>query len=136
MPDLALVTADKVEIFDSVKELQKSAPCAVNVTAGKLVRLDANGNWILSDSGAAGTLTGSYFAGFSVQAGQGLTGFKKCKVDGLAVSALAYNDALFAGVAGAIGTTAGVSSLQVGRVVTGHSGTPTPKKIVQIDIPL
>ncbi len=138
MAALALVTADVVEVFDSVKEKQKSAPCAVVVVAGNLVRLNADGQWILAESGAAATLVGVYFAAFSRQIGQGLTGFKEVKADGFNIDALAFGASVFANPAGAIGDAAGVASLAVGRVIPGWSNTVgnPAKKILQIDIPL
>jgi hypothetical protein len=136
---IALTTADTLEVFDSIVETQKSAPCSVDVSAGQLIRLNTSAEWVLANGGAAGTATGVYVAGFTKSAGQALTGFKKCKVDGLDLSGLAFGAlAYLSDTAGRFGDAAGTVSLAAGRVIPGYSEVlgNAPKKILQVDLPL
>jgi hypothetical protein len=116
MADLALVTADRVEVVESF--IQATLPAAEAIEAGKAVRIDTNGKF----TGANGTTTTENriygIAIKSVPAGMPVTAIRKGVMDGWDLSGLAYDASVFlSDTDGILGSTAGTVSTLVGRVI-------------------
>ena len=137
MADIELVTTDEIETFDSVVAKQLTAVAAVAVTAGEIIRLNTDGEWVLADASAAETATGCYIAGLSKPAGQPVTGFKTVKVDGFDLDELDFGDGVYlSDTAGAVADAPGTVELLIGRVIPGMSERVgnAPKKLLAVDI--
>jgi hypothetical protein len=107
---IAVVFPEKAEIFDFI--------AAVTITAGQALYVTSAGKVDLYDSNGSGTLQ---FAGIALNgggAGQAISVLKEGHVFGFTVTADAYWAPLYgSNTAGAIGQSAGGSSIIVGRVV-------------------
>lgn len=91
MTDLALVTADKVEIVES--RIQLTLPAVEAITAGQAVRLDTStGKFTKSNASSAAEARIWGIAAKTVAAGEPVTAIRKGVLDGLDLSALDYDD--------------------------------------------
>lgn len=117
MTDIALTAAqiapvdpDEAQIFDFI--------AAATITAGQAVYITSAGKVNLADANGSGTLQ---FRGIALRggaAGQAIPVLKRGRVYGFTVSAVAYDAALFlSDTAGALGDSAGSTSINAGRVV-------------------
>ena len=117
MTDIALTAAqiapvdpDEAQIFDFI--------AAATITAGQAVYITSAGKVNLADADGSGTLQ---FRGIALRggaAGQAIPVLKRGRVYGFTVSAVAYDAALFiSNTAGALGDSAGSTSINAGRVV-------------------
>lgn len=138
MATIALTTTDTIEVFDSDTSVQLTAIAKVAITAGWVIRLDTDGQWIVSLASSAAAAAGSYVAGYTVPVGLPVTGFRVAKLDGLVLAALDFGAAVYISDTGTLSSTAGTDSIVVGRVVPGMSerSTSAPKKLLAIDLPL
>jgi hypothetical protein len=94
MTDIALVTANKVEIVES--GLQLTLPAAEAVTAGQAVRIDVStGKFTKSNSTSAAEARVYGFASKTVAAGEPLTAIRNGVMDGFDLSGLDYDDPLY-----------------------------------------
>ncbi len=122
MADLALVTADKLSVEQSV--IQETQAAGEALTAGDLVTFDpATGKFVKADADASDADAPLMVALKSVSAGIGVTAIKKGVVDGFDLSALAYGQAVYLSkTAGKLATAvAGVNEVQTVTI----TGTPT-----------
>lgn len=122
MTNLALVTAGSMHIVES--RIQLTLPLGESLAVGDAVRIDTNGKWTGSN---ASTTTENRIYGILASvdpAGAVGTAIRKGVVDGLALTALAYDaivylsdtDKKFADAAGTVSTI-------VGRVIPGTATT-------------
>lgn len=134
MATFDLIRANRVEIVQSYEQM--THPAAVAITAGQIVRRDANGKWILADATLAANAKAYGMASRTVIAGEALTAVKKGIMDGFDLDALAFDaDVFLSNTAGAMGTAAGTVSNRIGRVVPGH-GTSigvAADKLLEVD---
>jgi hypothetical protein len=117
MAAIALVTANKVEVVETID--QHTAPAAVAVTAGQAVQLGTAGKWILAKATTAALARRTYIATRTVLAGEALTGIRQGVMDGFDLSGLAYNAPVYlsdtdGGVADAAGTVATIIGYVLG----------------------
>jgi hypothetical protein len=136
MADLALVTADTLNVVESIE--QQTGIAGVAITAGQIVRPHATtGLWALSDANNAADVENSYMALRTVAAGVGLTALKRGVVDGFDLSGLNYGvNAYLSDTAGALADAAGSNSKIAGQVIPAHSqrlGT-APDKLLRVDL--
>lgn len=117
MTDIALTAAqiapvdpDEAQIFDFI--------AAATITAGQAVYITSAGKVNLADANGSGTLQ---FRGIALRggaAGQAIPVLKRGRVYGFTVSAVAYDAPLYlSDTAGALGDSAGSTSINAGRVV-------------------
>jgi hypothetical protein len=122
MADLALVTADKVDVVEAF--VQMTLPAAEAIEAGAAVRIDTAGKF----TGANGTTTTENriygIALKSVPAGMAVTALRRGVLDGFALSGLAYDAIVYlSDTDGTLGSTAGTVSTIVGRVIPAWATT-------------
>lgn len=125
MADLVLVTANKVEIVESLEQM--TLPTDEVVSPGQAARIAAatgkftkgNGT-VAGEAGIYGIATG----GVANVAGQPVTAIKKGVLDGYDLSGLDYGDPVYlSDTDGALADAAGTVSVVVGRVIPGTSTT-------------
>lgn len=123
MADLALVTANRVNVVQSFEQL--TLPAAEAITAGQAVRLDtASGRFTKANATLAAEARIFGIATRSVAAGEPLTAIRRGIMDGYDLSALAYDGAVYlSNTDGALADAAGTVSTPVGRVVPGTGVT-------------
>ena len=121
MADIALVTADKVSIVESI--VQMTLPAAEAVTAGAPVRIDTSTGRFTKANGTVAAEARIYgIAARTVVAGAPVTAIRKGVMDGFVLDALAYDAAVYlSDTDGRIGDAAGTVSTVVGRVIPGTS---------------
>lgn len=131
MTDIALTAAkigvvypEKAEIVDFI--------AAATITAGQAVYQTSAGKVNLADANGSGTLQ---FRGIALNgggAGQAISVLKKGHCYGFTVADVAYDAALFlSNTAGALGDSAGATSINCGRVVALPDSSLT--KVVYIE---
>jgi hypothetical protein len=122
MANIALTTADRVEVVQSV--IQHTAPAAEAIVAGAPVRLDTTtGSFTNANGSSAGEARVYGIATHTVVAGVALTAVRKGVMDGYVLTG-AYDSAVYlSDTDGTLGTTAGTVSTVVGRVIGGHATT-------------
>lgn len=134
--EIALTTADRVEIVESI--IQMTLPAAEAITAGMAVRLDTtNGKWTKANGTGAAEARMWGVATRTVAAGAPVTAIRKGVMDGWDLSALDYDAAVYlSDTDGRLSTVAGSTSVVVGRVIPGTSTTlgTAFDKILQIDL--
>lgn len=135
MTDLALVTAGKVHVVESF--IQMTLPLGETLAVGDAVRIDTNGKF----TGANGTTTTeNRIYGVLVSkdpAGAVGTAIRKGVVDGFALTALAYNAAVYlSDTDKTLADAAGTVSTTVGRVIPATATTTGTAydKILFIDL--
>jgi hypothetical protein len=138
MSDLALTTAGRIEVIESIEQSTKLAGAAI--TAGDPVYAGTNGTWLKAD--AATNSSGVHIALRSAQIGEGLTAMRVGRLDGYALSALAQNASVYlSDTVGKLATTAPATtsaSVVLGRVEAANAqplGT-APDKILHVACPL
>lgn len=121
MAAIALVTANKVSIVESV--MQMTLPAAEAITAGAPVRLDTSTGRFTNANGTTAAEARIYgIAARTVVAGAPVTAIRKGVMDGFALSGLAYDAAVYlSDTDGTLADAAGTVSLAVGRVIPGAS---------------
>lgn len=119
MADLSLVTADKVEVVESL--LQMTLPAAEAIDAGQPVRIDTtSGRFTLANATAAAEARVYGLATRSVQAGEPVTAIRKGVIDGVDLASLDYDAAIYlSNTDGTLADAAGTVSVVVGRVIPG-----------------
>lgn len=136
MSAIALVTADKLHVVESIEQM--TGVCGADITAGQLIRPNAStGLWALSDANNSADVDNTYMATRTAKSGTALTGLKRGTVDGFDLSALNYGVNVFlSDTAGGLDTTAGSNSKIVGQVVPAHSQRlgSSPDKILRVDL--
>ena len=125
MADLTLVTANKVEIVESLEQMTLPTDEAVN--PGQAARIAAaTGRFTKANGTAAGEagIYGIATGGVANVAGQPVTAIKKGVLDGYDLSGLDYGDPVYlSDTDGALADAAGTVSVVVGRVIPGTSTT-------------
>lgn len=118
---LALLTANKVEVVESIEQL--TLPAAEAVTAGQAVRLDVtNGKFTKANGTTAAEARIYGVAVKTVAAGEPVTAIRKGVFDGYDLASQAYDAAIYlSDTDGTLADAAGTVSTVVGRVIPGHS---------------
>lgn len=121
--EVALVTADRVEIVESI--IQMTLPTAEAITAGMAVRLDTtNGKWTKANGSGAAEARAWGVATRTAPSGGALTAIRKGVMDGWDLSALDYDAPIYlSDTDGRLSTVAGSTSVVIGRVIPGTSTT-------------
>lgn len=123
MATIALLTANRVEVVESIKQM--TLPAAEAITAGAPVRLDTTtGKWTNANGTTSGEARVWGIATRTVVAGEALTAVRNGVMDGFDLSGMNYDANVFVGDAdGRLDTAAGTVSTIVGRVIP---ATATP----------
>lgn len=123
MADINLVTANKVNVVESIEQL--TLPAAESITAGMAMRLDtSSGKFTKANASAAGEARVKWLAVKTVAAGEPVTGIKTGVLDGYDLSGMAYDaDVFLSDTDGRLADAAGTVSTKVGRVLPGTSTT-------------
>lgn len=123
MANLALVTADKVELVQSV--VQDSMVAAEAITAGQAVRIDtATGKATKANATLAAEARIYGVALKTVAAGEPVTVLRCGVLDGYDVSGMAFDDDVFlSNTDGTLADAAGTVSTVVGKVIAAHAVT-------------
>jgi hypothetical protein len=135
MADIALVTANRVKVVESLR--QRTLPAAEAIVAGGAVRIDTSGKFTPANGTTATEAAIWGIATKTVAAGEGLTAIRNGSMDGWDLSALAYSAPVYlSDTDGRIGTTAGTVSTVIGRVVPGPATTvgTAYDKILEVDL--
>lgn len=121
MANIALVTANKVSIVESI--MQMTLPAAEAITAGAIVRLDTTtGKFTNANATSAAEARVYGVAARTVPAGAPVTAIRKGVMDGFNLDSQAYDAAIYASnTDGIMADAAGTTSLVVGRVIPGTS---------------
>jgi hypothetical protein len=138
MAAIALTTAGRIEVIRSEPRDQRTLRASVAITAGQPVRANTSGQWALANATDATNSTGVYIALKSANAGEYVTASRKCQIDGLAITALAYDAPIYlSDTAGTLGTVAGTVAVILGRVkpATAVPVGTAPDKIAQFECP-
>jgi hypothetical protein len=134
--EIALTTADRVEIVESI--IQMTLPTDEAVTAGMAVRLvTTTGKFTKANGSAAGEARIWGVATKTVASGMPLTAIRVGVMDGWDLSAMAYDDVVYlSDTDGRLSTVAGTVNTVVGRVIPGTSTTlgTAYDKILQIQV--
>lgn len=123
MANLALTTAGKLRVVRSDEQFTGIA--GVAITIGQVVRIDvATGRFALALGTTAPNARALGIALKTSAAGEAVTVLRRGILDGFALSALAYDQAVFVSdTGGAVGDVAGTVSVNLGRVVPGFAQT-------------
>lgn len=122
MADIALVTANKVEVVESFEQM--TLPAAEAITAGMAVRVDTNGKFTKANATIASENRVYGIATRTVAAGQALTAIRKGVMDGWDLSGLAYDAPVYlSDTDGRLADAAGTIPSVAGRVVPGTATT-------------
>ena len=136
MANIALTTADKIEVVESRE--QHTAPAAEAITAGAPVRFDTSLGTFTPANGTTAAEARVYgIATKTVGAGQALTAIRQGVLDGFVLTGVAYDGALYlSDTDGRIADAAGTVPIVLGRVITGHAQTlgVAPDKLVLVDL--
>lgn len=120
-----------ISVEESISQIEGTA--AASLTAGTIVKYDANGRFVAA--AATGAQVGIITR--SVSAGDACTAIRKGRLDGYNLDALAYGAVVWAGASGAP-DTAGVAGTNpaIGFVMAGRSQLRgnAPDKILKVDI--
>lgn len=134
MANIALKTADRVEVIQSF--IQLTLVAAEAVSAGSIVRIDTSGKFT-NANGTTTTENRVYgVATRTVVAGEPLTAVRKGYLDGYTFSQ-AYDAPIFASdTDGRLADAAGTVSTVVGRVIAGTSQLlgSSPDKLLFVDL--
>lgn len=139
MATIALTTADKVEVIESID--QKTLPTGEDITAGQAIRVNTAGKWVKADAAAGSNANGKgvHIATRTAKSGESVTGIRQGKMDGWVLTGLAYGaDVFLSDTAGALADAAGTTSVVLARV---QSSTAVPAgtandKTLRINCPL
>ena len=134
--EIALVTADRVEIVEST--VQMTLPAVEAITAGMAVRIDtASGKWTKANGSAAGEARAWGVATRTVAAGGALTAIRLGVMDGWDLSAMDYDAPVYlSDTDGRLSTVAGTTSVVMGRViaVSGSTLGTAYDKILSVEV--
>lgn len=136
MADLALVTADRLRIVESI--IQMTLPAAEALAAGQAVRVDtASGRFTKANATVAAEARAYGLVARSVPAGQAATAIRKGVVAGHDLAALGFDaDVYLSDTDGALADAAGTVPTPVGRVVPGTAEVlgATYAKLLFVDL--
>lgn len=120
---IALTTADRVEVVESIEQLTK--PAAEAITAGAPVRLDTTAGTFTNGNGSSAGEARVYgIATRTVVAGEAVTAIRRGIMDGFNFTSQAYDAAIYvADTDGRLGDAAGTVSVVAGRVISAHATT-------------
>lgn len=120
MADQALTTAGRIEVVQSI--IQDTQIALEAITAGEAVRIDTTtGKFTGANGSSAGEARVYGIATQAAAAGMPVTAIRKGVLAGFALTG-AYDSALYlSDTDGALGTTAGTTSVVVGRVIAGNA---------------
>jgi hypothetical protein len=137
MADIAVTTAGKIRVVESIEQL--TAPAGEAIVAGAPVRINTSGVFVNGNAtdGTEGAIYG--LATKSVAAGYAVTAVRKGVLDGFTLSSQAYNALIFVSNTDArIADAAGSQSIVVGRVIPGfakqHGSNPDKMLLVDVGI--
>lgn len=134
MANIAVTTADKIEVVESL--IQLTLVAAEAISAGAPVRIDTTGKFT-NANGTTTTENRIYgVATRTVAAGEALTAVRKGVLDGFTLSQ-AYDAIIYlSDTDGRLGDTAGTVSTVVGRVIagTGQLLGSNPDKLLFVDL--
>lgn len=136
MTAIALTTANKVEIVESIEQM--TLPAVEAVTAGQAVRLDTStGKFTKANGSSSGEARIYGLATKTVAAGEPVTAIRKGVMDGYALTALDYDAPVYlSDTDGTLADAAGTVSVAVGRVIpaTGTTLGTGFDKILFVDL--
>jgi hypothetical protein len=136
MSAIALVTADRVEIGESIRQM--TLPAAEAITAGAPVRLDTSTGKFTNSNGSTAPEARIWgIATRTVVAGEPLTAIRNGVMDGWDLSGLAYDAAVYVSdTDGRLDTAAGTVSTVVGRVIpaTGTTLGTAFDKVLSVEL--
>lgn len=136
MADLALVTADRVRVVESLEQM--TLPAGEAISAGQAVRLDVStGLFTKANASSAAEARIYGIAVKTVPAGMAVTAIKKGVLDGFDLSALAYDKAVqLSNTDGTLADAAGTVAITMGRVIPGTGTTlgTAPDKLLLVDL--
>jgi len=121
MANIAVATADRIEVVESIQ--QHTAPAGEAISAGAPVRIDTSGKFV-NGNGTDATESNIYgIATKTVAANEPVTAIRRGKLDGFTFTQ-AYNAAIYVSDTDArLGDAAGTVSVRVGRVLPGWAQT-------------
>lgn len=135
MANIALTTAERIEVVESIK--QATAPAGEAITAGAPVRFDASGNFV-NGNGTTATEAAVYgIATRTVASGEAVTAVAKGVLDGFDFSSQDYGDVIYVSDTDArIGDAAGTTSVVVGKVISawGQQIGTAADKLLDVDL--
>jgi hypothetical protein len=119
MANIALTTAERIEIVESTK--QATSPAGEAITAGAPVRYNTSGQFV-NGNGTTATEAAIYgIATRTVVAGEAVTAVKIGVLDGFDFTDQDTGDAIYVSDTDArLGDAAGTVSVMVGRVIAAH----------------
>lgn len=138
MANLALVTANKLEIVESIEQM--TLPTAETVHPGQAARLDTSSGKYTKANGTTAPearIYGIATGGKANVANEPVTAIRKGVVDGYDLSALAYDAPVYlSDTDGTLADAAGTVSVVVGRVIPGFGITlgTAADKLLFIDL--
>jgi hypothetical protein len=123
MADIALLTADRVEVVEMFEQFPGVAAEAIE--AGAPVRFDTSSGKVTNANGTTAPEARIYGISLkSVPAGMAVTVMVRGILDGFALSGMAYDAPVYlSDTDGRLADAAGTVSTVVGRVVPGHATT-------------
>lgn len=122
MANIAVATADKVSVVESI--IQMTLPAAEAISAGSAVRLDTTAGTFTNSNGTTAPEARIYgIATRTVAAGEAVTAIRKGVMDGYTLAG-AYDSAVYlSDTDGRLADAAGTVSTAVGRVIPGTATT-------------
>jgi hypothetical protein len=123
MADLALVTAGRLRVVESLEQM--TLPTAEAIDAGNSVRLDTTtGRFTKANGSSTGEARIYGVATRTVPAGMPVTAIRKGVLDGYNLDSQAYDAAIYlSNTDGALGDAPGTVSVVVGRVIPASAPT-------------
>lgn len=137
MADLALTTANRVEIVESIE--QATLPAGEAITAGAPVRINTTGQFV-NGNGTTTTEAAVYgIATRTVAANEAVTAVKKGVLDGFALGSVDYNTSVYVSDTDAkLATTAAEATVDVivGKVIPawGQPLGTAADKLLEVDL--
>lgn len=136
MTDIALVTANRVRVVESLE--QATLPAAEAITAGMAVRIDTSSGKFTKANATTEAESRVYgIATRSVAAGEAVTAVKRGVLDGYDIASLAYDATVWLSATdGLLADAAGAMQTPIGRVIPGTAVTvgTALDKLVLVDI--
>lgn len=135
MANIALTTAERIEIVESIE--QATLPAGEAITAGAPVRQNTSGQFV-NGNGTTTTEANIYgIATRTVAANEAVTAVKKGVLDGFDFASQAYGAAIYVSDTDArIGDAAGTVSVKVGQVIAawGQPLGTAADKLLEVDL--
>lgn len=132
MSAIALQTGvTRLSVVESIE--QDTHPASTNVTAPLIAKINASGQWVAAVAADVGT----YLLLRSVNAGAPVTGLKRGVVDGLNLSALAFEAQAFTSATGIPDTATSAGAQVIGQVIPAHSNMTgaNADMLLRVDMP-